>query len=235
MRGATWTRLWWICKPLYFNPRTPCGVRLQSVFPYLFHFYFNPRTPCGVRLVHNQVMMDSHRFQSTHPVRGATGAGEDARPAGAGFQSTHPVRGATGHVLGFQQIVHGISIHAPRAGCDGAGGVIPGKQGNFNPRTPCGVRPSRCISFCGWVEFQSTHPVRGATSCVSILLSIFFLFQSTHPVRGATVYALGQWGITGISIHAPRAGCDDNAGPGSDLTSNFNPRTPCGVRLQPVE
>ena len=35
--------------------------------------YFNPRTPCGVRLFDNTVATQAGRFQSTHPVWGATG------------------------------------------------------------------------------------------------------------------------------------------------------------------
>ena len=55
------------------------------------------------------------------------------------FQSTHPVRGATAYALAvFRNDL--ISIHAPRAGCDPCaaptGAVLP----DFNPRTPCGVR-----------------------------------------------------------------------------------------------
>ena len=79
-----------------------------------------------------------------------------------------------------------ISIHAPREGCDQA--VV---------HTPH-----------AYVKFQSTHPVRGATSTNKSVIcrteiSIHapregcdsfrnvppaddFKFQSTHPVRGAT-------------------------------------------------
>ena len=56
------------------------------------------------------------------------------------FQSTHPVRGAT-VAESARELVEGISIHAPREGCDTA--------------TPARQKPKR--------EFQSTHPVRGAT------------------------------------------------------------------------
>ena len=34
---------------VYFNPRTPCGVRLKCRFVMQATFDFNPRTPCGVR------------------------------------------------------------------------------------------------------------------------------------------------------------------------------------------
>ena len=123
-----------------FNPRTPCGVRRGRYWRRSYQIdYFNPRTPCGVRLLIYQVKDGCCTFQSTHPVRGATGgfsedvireiisihaprAGCDRRPCPSGgrpheFQSTHPVRGAT---------------------CFGADG--PERMVYFNPRTPCGVR-----------------------------------------------------------------------------------------------
>ena len=56
------------------------------------------------------------RFQSTHPVRGAT-KDQIITVVEAKFQSTHPVRGAT-HGSGIAQPIGPISIHAPREGCD---------------------------------------------------------------------------------------------------------------------
>ena len=55
-------------------------------------------------------------------------------------------------------------------------------------------------------------------------------FQSTHPLRGATGTIQSRIGGTNISIHAPLAGCDHKNAPGTSGTRNFNPRTPCGVR-----
>ena len=61
---------------------------------------------------------------------------------------------------------HGIhiSIHAPHAGCD-----IPKLTAlldilHFNPRTPCGVRHFLRKLTLIVKGFQSTHPMRGATS-----------------------------------------------------------------------
>ena len=78
--------------------------------------------------------------------------------------------------------------------------------------------------------FQSTHPVRGATVLIAIKLRLSREFQSTHPVRGATT--IGSWvqKASEISIHAPRAGCDEMMDIPARMQSNFNPRTPCGVR-----
>ena len=53
-------------------------------------------------------------------------------------------------------------------------------------------------------QFQSTHPVRGATSMAVISAATVSRFQSTHPVRGATAFARLS----------------------SLLSVNFNPRTP---------
>ena len=123
------------------------------------------------------------------------------------FQSTRPVRGAT-RPCTSRQTQHVVSIHAPRAGRDHlfASSCIP--SGCFNPRAPCGARPSAIAakSNSGMVSihaphagrdtpslirsalcpvFQSTRPMRGATKASS-LMSGMALFQSTRPMRGAT-------------------------------------------------
>ena len=70
------TKLFTRCcnQTLYFNPRTPCGVRrfgLMTLF--MISAHFNPRTPCGVRLHDKDINPDNTpQFQSTHPVWGAT-------------------------------------------------------------------------------------------------------------------------------------------------------------------
>ena len=64
------------------------------------------------------------KFQSTHPVRGATWEVSEARPFSDVFQSTHPVRGATPDFILRKRGIY-ISIHAPREGCDGGvAGVV---------------------------------------------------------------------------------------------------------------
>ena len=55
--------------------------------------------------------------------------------------------------------------------------------------------------------FQSTHPVRGATTMCRSGFSVE-IFQSTHPVRGATGVRVTVGKSLAISIHTPRAGCD---------------------------
>ena len=57
------------------------------------------------------------------------------------------------------------------------------------------------------------------------------LFQSTHPLRGATVVLCAIPVTVAISIHAPLAGCDHRRKRPHFPARDFNPRTPCGVRL----
>ena len=82
---------------------------------------------------------------------------------------------------------------------------------------------------CTMIEFQSAHPVRGATFFGFRILPAP-LFQSTRPVWGATLTAR-RWPTDGkISIHAPRVGRDCCARMVAAAHSDFNPRAPCGVR-----
>ena len=169
----------------HFNPRTPCGVRPKRPKNFVSGENFNPRTPCGVR--HGKFSRQNLgvSFQSTHPLRGATGRTlfvlvfrqhfNPRTPCGvrpvpvsfekpwASFQSTHPLRGATDNKLYLREQL-GISIHAPLAGCDRYHYTASLSPCHFNPRTPCGVRP---LSRGCWIlrlGFQSTHPLRGATT-----------------------------------------------------------------------
>ena len=102
-----------------------------------------------------------------------------------------------------------ISIHAPLAGCDKERCRKLSFCTYFNPRTPCGVRPTSAAlisqsrlfqsthplrgatlflpHFSAWERFQSTHPLRGATTFFSVVY-IIGKFQSTHPLRGATYF-----------------------------------------------
>ncbi len=172
------------------------------------------------------------QFQSTHPARGATAAGQSSRryffnfnprtPRGvrryaegrrdrpARFQSTHPARGATVQMPRYTTSPV-ISIHAPREGCDSA----------F-------LRVYFLIH-----EFQSTHPARGATLEGGNRRRNILYFNPRTP-RGVRHFARTPHARTGpISIHAPREGCDGDEGDFVENIKNFNPRTPRGVRLPP--
>ena len=138
MRGATRHLHYLAFGYFHFNPRTPGGVRRGGGQPCRDAVYFNPRTPCGVRREIRRQKRDEKNFNPRTPcgVRLRIFPADTANPR---FQSTHPMRGATRFcVLGIDTPF--ISIHAPHAGCDANGRGRIFCQHHFNPRTPCGVR-----------------------------------------------------------------------------------------------
>ena len=149
----------------YFNPRTPCGVRPGFLLaPMLRAEYFNPRTPCGVRLSPPPRPLRPPRFQSTHPVWGAT-FNLNEQDFSNLFQSTHPVWGATSSTR--------VAMATPI---------------NFNPRTPCGVR-HELASIIMTSDTISIHAPRvGCDQWHRSVPVIQAEFQSTHPVWGATTH-----------------------------------------------
>ena len=76
-----------------------------------------------------------------------------------------------------------ISIHAPRVGSDRPFRAILSGHRNFNPRSPCGERLLRAITYDGQKKFQSTLPVWGATATFcSFVPSIASLLCSQSPI-----------------------------------------------------
>ena len=145
-----------------------------------------------------------------------------------------------------------ILIHAPLAGCDPCIGREFSCFGDFNPRTPCGVRPSLLSFVVRCTKFQSTHPLRGATKIIMPIDGQLVI--SIHaPLAGCDQRGEQIVIIYIISIHAPLAGCDfrsrrgwwsrrrfQSTHPlrgatfaveeGGGVVVDFNPHTPCGVR-----
>ncbi len=80
---------------------------------------FNPRPPCGRRRGYN---WDGHIWFSV-------------------FQPTSPVRETTVKAE-LRVLVTLISTHVPRAGDDKGTFLISSSFKNFNPRPPCGRRPT---------------------------------------------------------------------------------------------
>ena len=146
--------------------------------------YFNPRTPCGVRLPCTAQEQLAWKFQSTHPLRGATiHVMQTKSPL---FISIHaPLAGCDPPRRGDTQ-TRGISIHAPLAGCDRSSIRNSPPYRDFNPRTPCGVRP-RVYSNTYRKSRISIHaPLAGCDGGKPAPRPRLNVFQSTHPLRGAT-------------------------------------------------
>ena len=193
--------------------------------------YFNPRAPYGARLSEVSLKSAVSLFQSTRPIRGATLRHQRRDRRGHHFNPRAPY-GARRRGNYFISRLLSISIHAPHTGRDWPPfNRSPSANTHFNPRAPYGARPPpfplrRCTGI-----FQSTRPIRGATSrkppprCTSSISihaphtgrdpRIFAMyathsaFQSTRPIRGATpIEPLPQF-----------------------VRAHFNPRAPYGARL----
>ena len=79
------------------------------------------------------------------------------------------------------------------------------------------------------MPFQSTRPLRGATSLVGVGDDNRGI--SIHaPLAGRDVAVGHGGGGGGISIHAPLAGRDSRDLPAWGFSAYFNPRAPCGAR-----
>ena len=169
-----------------FNPRAPCGARLRLPFSPCgcLPLFQSTRPMRGATAGTNAEI--AYILISIH----APHAGRDAETkqkdnGGIRFQSTRPMRGATRDAETVQ-VLRRISIHAPHAGRDfinvaGNGAVClisihaphAGRDGfsssrmrahwYFNPRAPCGARPSSSAGCASCKPFQSTRPMRGAT------------------------------------------------------------------------
>ena len=123
----------------------------------------------------------------------------------------------------------GISIHAPREGCDNrrldksfivtvfqsthparGATIILTDNPEFTlisihaPREGCDTNTS--ILNLQFLLFQSTHPARGATSVRTGNTEVRLKFQSTHPARGATCPVVLVLVVNGIfqSTHPAR-------------------------------
>ena len=170
----------------------------------------------------------TNRFQSTHPVRGATRItvaewlhggisihapreGCDCRmirPAPIRTISIHaPREGCDSLFCCIMELLVKISIHAPREGCDLHYSLQRWYQdiSIHAPREGCDFRDMgspvhRSISIHAPREGCDVRAAKHADG--------WHVFQSTHPVRGATIMCAIQFIVDGISIHAPREGCD---------------------------
>ena len=146
---------------------------------------FNPRAPCGAR---PQSARGLQRFPYFNP-RAPCGARRGFAVALIANQdiSIHaPLAGRDSWWRSGHGVHSWISIHAPLAGRDGDSGH----------------------TFLKINLFQSTRPLRGATTQAFHFHHGSQGFQSTRPLRGATSRCTDPHVFQWISIHAPLAGRD---------------------------
>ena len=170
--------------------------------------HFNPRTPCGVRRALPASGGLGGRFQSTHPLRGATPApGRGARLAAISIHA--PLAGCDRDTEQLLIVAVNISIHAPLAGCDDMQQAVTDTK----------------------LEISIHAPLAGCDNRKRIRLYGVFGISIHAPLAGCDDSSEERTARLGrISIHAPLAGCDGNRSCASTTTTHFNPRTPCGVR-----
>ena len=168
-------------------------------------------------------------FQSTHPLRGAT-----VRFVNDYWRvliSIHaPLAGCDKSSLTIHTSPKNFNPRTP-CGVRQKGKLQKTVSSNFNPRTHCGVRLGRTYPDSQAFDFNPRTPCGVRHEPIGIIISAR-LFQSTHPLRGATTMYRSRAACMEISIHAPLAGCDPTILSCTRREQNFNPRTPCGVRQQ---
>ena len=160
----------------------------MGIIQNFLHFNFNPRTPCGVRLDMPYAAVAYSVISIHAPLAGCDRSARQGTRTRRQFQSTHPLRGATQlNASPFSTMA--ISIHAPLAGCDRAGDLHRRQLLHFNPRTPCGVRRGVLGEKIARMRISIHAPLAGCdlTACSRAVTSA--AFQSTHPLRGATLAA----------------------------------------------
>ena len=148
-------------------------------------------------------------FQPTRPLRGATNAAVREADACDDFNPRAPC-GARRVARAVPCCTARISTHAPLAGRDERHHMINVKRYAISTHAPLAGRDAKALN-------QVTRPKP---------------FQPTRPLRGATRDRRHNFAEPTISTHAPLAGRDCGDGrSGRDAIAYFNPRAPCGARL----
>ena len=101
-----------------------------------------------------------------------------------------------------------ISIHTPHAGSD--------------------VKDGRAI--IKWKKFQSTLPMRGATTLTRLFMWCIYNFNPHSPCGERRPALYRPLTTRKISIHTPHAGSDHSTANVYNERNNFNPHSPCGER-----
>ena len=239
-----------------FNPRAPCGARLRGLDEFSLSLQISIHAPRAGRdgEVHT-APVTYKAFQSTRPVRGATGMAADISVSGQ-FQSTRPVRGATltfaktlltttdfnprapcgARLLFWERGSEplDISIHAPRAGRDEGDYGGPADYNYFNPRAPCGARHIHVPVLVGKCTISIHAPRAGRDKGLSAQVKELKEFQSTRPVRGATHRRRCGDPSGEFQSTRPVRGATGGYARINSRETDFNPRAPCGARPQSV-
>ena len=170
--------------------------------------YFNPRAPYGAR-------------PAAAPA-----------PRGATAISIHvPLTGHDRHCVGWET----SSLHFnPRApyGARHRRADKRSEKMNFNPRAPYGARPHPQPPPAGGGEISIHVPLTGHDRPCPLACPLTGPFQSTCPLRGTTCRINLMTTPTQFQSTCPLRGTTRSPSGTAPHTGNFNPRAPCGARLQ---
>ena len=190
----------------HFNPRSPCGERPFAPMFRAAMYYFNPRSPCGERRPKTELSPIWTLFQSTLPVRGATGSRAWHWPPDNDFNPRSPC-GERQMALSYKGMSQAISIHAPRAGSD----------------TYYFFVPNRLV----WI---SIHAPRAGSDLHLRPLPVHRTISIHAPRAGSDPDPPSH--LTGSDDFNPRSPCGERLFIWTLISSlfHFNPRSPCGER-----
>ena len=192
--------------------------------------YFNPRTPRGVRLCVGAQYCPVRPFQSTHPARGATFTSPFLFQVPGNFNPRTP-RGVRPGPTATAVVVAAISIHAPREGCDYKREGVPCFDYEISihaPREGCDFHRFAICTYLHHFNPRTPRGVRRSGLCLYHRGNRYFNPRTPRGVRLQNQRRICYHGQ--ISIHAPREGCDPGGRACTGLLTDFNPRTPRGVR-----
>ncbi len=169
---------------------------------------FNPRSPCGERLG-RWTRYTATKKISIHVPR----VGNDA--------------------INLRQLTQvQISIHVPRVGNDDFAFAFCFLLTNFNPRSPCGERPSR-TALKPSPLFISIHVPRVGNDHKWYISGIFAIIISIHVPRvgNDNNHKTEQPNLNKFQSTFPVWGTTGSCCRQSSRSNHFNPRSPCGERL----
>ena len=237
-----------------FNPRAPYGARPDNRNRHTSDSEISIHAPhTGRDSSETVVQREEEIFQSTRPIRGATGNVGLRIRINNDFNPRAPY-GARRCFALVIRLIKGISIHAPHTGRDLLYRRIRSKVFDFNPRAPYGARHGRRrgVSQRRKISIHAPHTGRDVI-CHSVvatnLISIHAphtgrdcsgsrgccsrkRFQSTRPIRGATngITTCARLGHH-FNPRAPYGARLSQHPPLIQQRGDFNPRAPYGARL----
>ena len=165
---------------------SPCGERRScKPSPLLNSPHFNPRSPCGERLDYDDDYRTDTGISIHAPLVGSDSNTLTWGRSHAEFQSTLPLWGAT-LAYDTEGAAIEISIHAPLVGSDLPRGLNWGLIFVFQSTLPLWGATELDVLAVALSVISIHAPLVGSDFMISSSISNSLIFQSTLPLWGAT-------------------------------------------------